>query len=199
MSPFTHAIRSAVSGAIAVMGFVVAGSASPGTIHQLQWSDLVPQTDASLSEQGALTPLFDGQAISLTGYLLPSDREGDLVYTFMLVSRPGACSHNAQPPANQVIRVVPATPYRLRSNYEPVTVAGKLSSGLEKTQMFILDGPAVIQSGYSIHRAEVRPLKNAPASGRSFQSNPWQSLTHGKDGASPQPLPDVPDSLSRTR
>lgn len=149
------------------------------------WADLLPAgvapigrkigpAPAATASDSLLATELGGKTIELSGYLLPADREGELVYSFMLVPRRGACSHMTQPPPAQMVRVVPAKPYRLSMNYEPVSVVGELTLGLEKTQLFILDGPAVVESGYTIRMAQVAPHKASDdmppqAEGRS----PW--------------------------
>lgn len=42
--------------------------------------------------------------VDLTGFVLPIDQDGDLVYEFMLVPWAGACSHMPSPPPNQLVR-----------------------------------------------------------------------------------------------
>ena len=98
---------------------------------------------------------LEGKQIALTGYLLPVDREGDLVYEFLLLPVTGLCSHLPPPPPNQAVHVFPARPYRLTEIYEPVSVSGTLRPEIEKTQLMILDGVSVIESGYRIGKAQV--------------------------------------------
>lgn len=115
-----------------------------------------------------------GQTIQISGYLLPVDRDGDVVHEFMLVPWPGACSHMPQPPPDQMIHVLPTKAYRAAQSYEPVTVTGKLKAEEEQTQLFIMDGVRVVESGYSIGRAEVTPAALPQAGGSA--ANPWRFL-----------------------
>ncbi|WP_265518734.1 DUF3299 domain-containing protein [Nitratireductor luteus] len=173
------------------------------------WSDLLPSgvsptwqkigpAPSAATHPPILATELGGKTVELSGYLLPADREGELVYSFMLVPRSGACSHMVQPPPAQMVRVVPKEPYRLSMNYEAVSVTGKLTLGLEKTQIFILDGPAVVESGYTIRMAQVAPdtvsdRTASPAEGRSpwsFIDNPHAAGTQAADPAG---------SLSSTR
>ena len=55
---------------------------------------------------------LEGRQVALTGYLLPVDREDDLVYEFLLLPVVGLCSHLPPPPPNQAVHVSPAKPYR---------------------------------------------------------------------------------------
>ncbi|WP_295810008.1 DUF3299 domain-containing protein [uncultured Nitratireductor sp.] len=172
--------------------------ATPIEPRQIEWAELAPDDRTDAKTPVSLATQLGGRPITLSGYLLPADREDELVYAFMLVARRGACSHMRQPPANQVIRVVPSEPYRLSSNYEPVTVTGTLLPGLEKTQLFILDGAAIIESGYTVRRAEVRRNKTVPEWRTPSSDNPWHRVTKGAELSAQPPL-DPPASLSSTR
>ncbi|MFC5585876.1 DUF3299 domain-containing protein [Nitratireductor kimnyeongensis] len=142
----------------------------------ITWSDLA--SPAPVEKRNTRSADLRGQTVSLSGFLLAADLEGELVYSFILVARRGACSHMQQPSPDQVVRVVPSTPYRLSSNYEPVTITGSLQSGHEKTQLFILDGPAIIESAYTMRRATVTPNKSSPAQRTPFFGNPWHRVVN---------------------
>lgn len=88
----------------------------------------------------------------------------------------GACSHMAPPPPNQIVHVFPEKPYRASAVYEPVEISGTMRLELEKTQLFILDGVVVVESGYRIGRAQVAKTDGA-ALPPVRQSNPWRSIT----------------------
>ena len=119
---------------------------------------------------------LEGKRIELTGYLLPVDREGDLVYEFLLLPVSGLCSHMPPPPPNQAVHVFPAKPYRLAEIYEPVTISGTLQPELEKTQLIILDGVSVVESGYHIAKAEVAKADSVPDALPSRKATPWSFL-----------------------
>ena len=112
-----------------------------------------PVTDASAT----LSWDLEGKTVELAGYVLPSDREGDLVYQFLLIPWTGLCSHVPPPPPNQAVLITLKDPYRLSETYQTVSVTGVLKPALEKTQLFILDGVSVIESGYTIGSAAVAP------------------------------------------
>ncbi len=151
------------------------------------WSDLRPASTvakrpetSSLTLQprhdGALSWNLQGKTIELAGYALPVDRDGDLVYEFMLLPLTGMCSHVPPPPPNQVVLVTPEKPFRMSEAYEPVSVSGVLKPGLEKTQLFILDGVTVIETGYSVGRAQVTEAKSVPDAMPSTGATPWKFL-----------------------
>ncbi|TCM67622.1 hypothetical protein EV291_13329 [Rhizobium sp. BK068] len=110
--------------------------------ERISWNSLRP-----MDQRGALLPPsesvpdevvaksltwpINGPAVELTGFLLPIDQEGELVYEFMLVPWAGACSHGAAPPPNQMVHVFPAQPYRISRIYEPIVVSGRLKPGID--------------------------------------------------------------------
>lgn len=69
--------------------------------------------------------------VRIEGYVLPIDREDDLVYEFMLVPWFDACSHAPQPAANQMVHVIPEAPIRIERSFDFVSVTGSLRPGLE--------------------------------------------------------------------
>lgn len=155
--------------------FLIGADEAPARIG---WADLRPSTqNASLftTPQGEmLSQELAGARIELAGYLLPVDREDDLVYQFALVPLSGACAHMPQPPPNQIVLITPERPYRARETYEPVTVTGLLKPGLEVSQLFILDGVKIITSGYSISRAAVAQAERVPDAVEA--PTPWRFL-----------------------
>jgi hypothetical protein len=145
---------------------------------KIGWSELRSEQagDAASKPGETLSSGLEGQVVELKGYLLPVNREGDLVYEFLLVPWAGACSHMAQPPPNQVVHVFPEKPYRASAVYEPVEISGTMRLELEKTQLFITDGVVVVESGYRVGRAEVAKTDDtglAPVR----RSNPWSFIT----------------------
>jgi hypothetical protein len=154
---------------LAAMTMIGIGSLASGVsagAQSILWSDLRPadqsQTDAPLpgmassrSQGETLVWRNEGHPVELTGFILPIDQDGDLVYEFMLVPWAGACSHSAAPPPNQLVHVVSDQPFRLLKVYEVITVTGPLRPGLDKAQLFIMDGVRVLDYGYSMSHAQV--------------------------------------------
>jgi hypothetical protein len=166
--------------AVASLLFFGAASASVDAL-KIRWSELrpgggeVPATTGS-GQGEVLSWDLQGKTIELTGYLLPVDREGDLVYEFMLLPWGGLCAHVPPPPPNQTVHVISERPYRLSEIYEPVSISGVLKPGLETTQLFVLDGVTVIESGYSVGRAQVAKAENVDDATTSRSATPWNFL-----------------------
>lgn len=158
------------------------GASHPGEALRIGWSALRPagQGGGVLLQSVAsdfgreLSSELGGRTVEITGFLLPSDSEGPLVYEFMLVPMAGACSHSRQPPPNQVVRVTPEQPFEAERIYQIVTVKGTLEPSFDKAQLFILDGVRVVESGYRIGSAAVNADNQdaLPAVG----SSPWKFL-----------------------
>ncbi|WP_192359890.1 DUF3299 domain-containing protein [Mesorhizobium mediterraneum] len=158
------------------------------------WKDLRPATQpaaesvglpmiaAKMPDRGETLSLnLQDKTVQLAGYALPVDREGDLVYQFLLVPWTGACSHMPTPPPNQIVLVTPARPYRMSEAYQPVSVTGALKPGMEKSQLFILDGASVIQSGYAVRKAEVVDVDVVPDTITQPANSPWRFLNKNKN------------------
>ncbi|XIK03520.1 DUF3299 domain-containing protein [Mesorhizobium sp. AaZ16] len=153
----------------------------PGTIQagevagrHIDWSNLRPKGQgednaifpgvaASRVQGETLSDDLAGIVVRIDSYVLPIDRDRDLVYEFLLVPWLGACSHAPQPPPNQMVHVIPSVPFRIERAYEFVSVVGTLRSELEKTQLFIMDGPTVLTSGYGIGKANIDKSATPPA------------------------------------
>ncbi len=163
----------------AALTILPAGSAMTAPtdpIIKLGWSDLRPAGDTGAAKGQAgetLSTNLAGKAIEIAGYALPSDREGDLVYQFLLIPWTGLCSHIPPPPPNQAILINLKTPYKLSETYQTVSVTGTLKPELETTQLFILDGISVIESGYRIAGAQVAPAETISAGAPPSPANPW--------------------------
>ncbi|GAA5164346.1 DUF3299 domain-containing protein [Viridibacterium curvum] len=67
-----------------------------------------------------------GTTVRIPGYLIPMDKDKELVKSFLLVPYFGACIHSPPPPSNQIIDVAPRTPYQGGRMMDAVWVTGKL-------------------------------------------------------------------------
>ncbi|MER8707705.1 DUF3299 domain-containing protein [Mesorhizobium sp. M1088] len=189
----SNRFKSGTIMATALLASAIAASASTGTMH-IFWKDLRPATQAAAESVGlpmiaakmpdrgeTLSLDLQDKTVQLAGYALPVDRDGDLVYQFLLVPWTGACSHMPTPPPNQIVLVTPARPYRMSEAYQPVSVTGALRPGMEKSQLFILDGVSVIQSGYTVRKAEVVNVGAVPDTITLPVNSPWSFLNKKKN------------------
>jgi hypothetical protein len=136
-------------------------------------SNIVPVLNAEPSPD-ALGALVGSEA-NLTGYLLPVDLEGELVYRFALVPYPGACSHMPQPPAASIVMVIPDEPWQLDHLYEHVSVEGRLKLRPELSQFYMVDGVVMLESDYVIAQAAVSTIaETAPR--KAPGASPWKFL-----------------------
>jgi hypothetical protein len=181
---------------IAAIAFVILAGAQPASagVRQIYWKDLRPVTQpaaenlglpvvaASLPDHGETLAWGDqASTVELKGYALPVDREGEMVYQFLLVPWSGACSHMPTPPPNQIVLVTLPKPFRLERTYAAVSVTGLLKPDMERSQLFIMDGLSVIPSGYVFNRATVVPTDSVPDTVQAPQgANPWSSLQKKK-------------------
>ena len=131
---------------------------------------------ASAGEAGGVSS-YSEASVELTGYMLPADQEGDLVYEFMLFARPGACSHAAPPPPDQVVRIIPDQPFEAERMYQPVRVTGTLLSEHNKAQLYVLDGVRVVESAFRISSAAVEGVEIAPSAQPRGGKSPWGFLS----------------------
>ena len=169
---------------------LLAGSAPAlAEVRQIFWKDLRPATQpaaeslglpvvaASLPDRGETLAWADPEkTVELKGYALPTDREGEMVYQFLLVPWRGACSHMPTPPPNQIVLVTLPKPYRMEKAYQTVSVTGRLKQDMEKSQLFITDGVTVIRSGYAFSGAAVANADSVPETVELQQANPWKFL-----------------------
>ncbi|MGN6146072.1 MAG: DUF3299 domain-containing protein [Mesorhizobium sp.] len=180
--------RSAAFLAALLIGLGVA-NASSGAAKNVLWKDLRPASQpaaqtfsrpmiaALLPDHGeTLAWNAADETIELKGYALPVDRDGDLVYQFLLVPWTGACSHMPTPPPNQIVLVTLPKPYRMEKAYQTVAVTGRLRQDMEKSQLFITDGVTIIQSGYVFSGAQVANIDSVPETVELQQANPWKFL-----------------------
>jgi len=180
----------------ATLALTILTGASPASAEarQILWKDLRPASQpaaeslglpvvaASLPDHGETLAWDDpGATVELRGYALPVDREGEMVYQFLLVPWSGACSHMPTPPPNQIVLITLPKPFHLERTYAAVAVTGLLKQDMERSQLFIMDGLAVIPSGYVFSKATVSPVDSVPDAVEAPQGpNPWSSLQKKK-------------------
>jgi hypothetical protein len=109
----------------------------------------------------AIVEELNGQRIRIPGYLLPLEMSDTKVKEFLLVPYIGACIHVPPPPPNQIVHVniVQNEGYRVKTMYEPVWVSGEISVKSMVKDLYLVDGSAGVDIGYSMQATHIEPYK----------------------------------------
>jgi len=97
--------------------------------------------------------------IRMPGYLLPLEFSGRLVSEFLLVPWVGACIHTPPPPPNQIVYVKADKPFEFSGLFTPVWVTGQMAASSSRKSLYLIDGTADIDVGYSLRASQVEPYK----------------------------------------
>jgi hypothetical protein len=114
-----------------------------------------------LREQRALGVVddLDGRQVSMPGYALPLEFSGTKLTEFLLVPWAGACIHTPPPPPNQIVYVKSEDGIEIRGRFSPVVVMGEMSVKPASKELFLVDGTANIDVGYSVLASAVEPYE----------------------------------------
>jgi len=109
----------------------------------------------------AVVEELNGERVRMPGYLLPLEVEATQVTEFFLVPYVGACIHVPPPPPNQIVHVKLTGSERYQSSklFEPVWVTGVISTTSAVKELFLVDGSAGINTGYSMAASRVEPYR----------------------------------------
>jgi hypothetical protein len=165
--------------ALLLLAAFSATAQEPAHQRMLQWSDLraaIETAALAKPKNDGLVTALDGEAIEMSGFLLPVDRDGETVYSFLLVPWRGACSHTPAPPVNQAVLVTPTEPIVSPDIYQPVRIAGRISAKVETSQFYLFDGMATVTSGYGVTRASVVRLADLAEETPPSRVGPWTFL-----------------------
>ena len=105
----------------------------------------------------AVVPELDGQHVKLPGYLLPLEFDEKKITEFLLVPWFGACIHTPPPPPNQIVFVTMEKGYSSERQFEPVWVWGEMQVKSVQANLFLVDGDAGIDSGYTLLAEKITP------------------------------------------
>ena len=107
--------------------------------------------------QTALVEELDGQKVRLPGYLLPLEVIDNRVLEFLLVPYVGACIHVPPPPPNQIVHVKSDRVKDLKKGglFDPVWVTGQINAKPMAKDLFLIDGSATIDIGYTMQADRV--------------------------------------------
>lgn len=104
---------------------------------------------------------LDGRVVRLPGYVLPLERSGDRVTSFLLVPYIGVCIHTPPPPPNQVVRVACPQGLRDKGRFAPVWVGGRIQAHPTRNDLFLVDGSGIVASGYVMDAGSVEDYSAA--------------------------------------
>jgi hypothetical protein len=146
----TPTLRAAACAALLALTAAPARAEEP---IELDWQQLMPPatspqapTTWGMVEHGQLDPAaepataaavtdFDGKRVSIPGFIVPLEFEGEGVKTFLLVPYVGACIHVPPPPPNQIILVESKDPVEVTATFDPITVTGTLEASSHATEL----------------------------------------------------------------
>ena len=111
--------------------------------------------------QTSVVKELNGQQVRIPGYLLPLEVSATKVTEFLLVPYIGACIHVPPPPPNQIIyvKIAQNKSYKSNSLYAPVWVTGIIAVKSMKKDLYLVDGTAGVNIGYSMNANHVEPYK----------------------------------------
>lgn len=111
--------------------------------------------------QTSVVEALNGQQIRIPGYFLPLEISGTKVTEFLLVPYIGACIHVPPPPPNQIVyvRTLQKKGYSSKNLYAPVWVTGVISAKSMVRNLYLVDGSAGINIGYTMHAKRIEPYK----------------------------------------
>ena len=104
---------------------------------------------------------LNGQRVRIPGYLLPLEVSAAKVTEFLLVPYIGACIHVPPPPPNQIIYVKldQNNGYKNKKLYQPVWVTGVIAVKSMVKDLYLVDGSAGVDIGYSMQANRIEPYK----------------------------------------
>ena len=100
-----------------------------------------------------------GQQVRMPGYTLPLEFSGTKITEFLLVPWVGACIHTPPPPPNQVVYVKLEKGIDNAGWFAPVWVTGEMTVKAATKNLYLVDGAAGIDVGYSLEASQVEPYK----------------------------------------
>jgi hypothetical protein len=123
--------------------------------------DIVKIMQKRKKYQTAAVKDLNGKNVRLPGYILPLEMSGSKVTEFLLVPYVGACIHVPPPPPNQIVLVKTAAKksYNSKQLYDPVWVTGVISVQAAVKDLFLVDGSADIDIGYTMQANLIEPYK----------------------------------------
>lgn len=111
-----------------------------------------------------INPDAINQDVEIVGYPVPATISGGETSKFYLVPQPGLCAHVALPAPNQIILVETGGPLPDLNFRKPMRVSGRLDGERSRKGVYLIDGPAMVESAYTITNADAVPFGSADLS-----------------------------------
>ena len=106
-----------------------------------------------------MNPDLNNKLVRIPGYALPLEYQGTNVRELLLVPYVGACIHVPPPPVNQTIYVRLNEGHTFNDIYEPVWITGRISIKATSQRLFLVDGSADVDTGYTLKGLNVEPYE----------------------------------------
>jgi hypothetical protein len=105
---------------------------------------------------------LNGQQVRIPGYFLPLEQSDTKVTEFLLVPYIGACIHVPPPPPNQIVhvRTLQKKGFSSKNLYTPVWVTGVITAKSMVKDLYLADGSAGINIGYTMQAKRIEPYKD---------------------------------------
>ena len=104
---------------------------------------------------------LNGQQVRIPGYFLPLELSDTKVTEFLLVPYIGACIHVPPPPPNQIVhvRTLQKKGFSSKNLYAPVWVTGVITTKSMVKDLYLADGSAGVNIGYTMQAKRIEPYK----------------------------------------
>jgi hypothetical protein len=104
---------------------------------------------------------LNGKNVRIPGYLLPLEVSQEKVTEFLLVPYVGACIHVPPPPPNQIVHVKTAEKkgYVMKEMFDPVWITGVISVQSMVKDLYLVDGSAGVDIGYTMKANHIEPYE----------------------------------------
>ena len=111
--------------------------------------------------QTSIVESLNGKSVRIPGYFLPLELSDAKATEFLLVPYIGACIHVPPPPPNQIIQVktAPQNGYQSKNLFEPVWVSGTITAKSLVKDLYLVDGSADVNIGYSMQAFKIEPYE----------------------------------------
>ena len=151
---------------LTLLGLLLSLTTEASEFHELTWANLLApgeivttpkvnnnqHTTTALQAIGKVNPALDKNAITLPGYAVPLEGDGQTVTAFLLVPFFGACIHVPPPPSNQVVLVRAPAGVPADDLWDAIKVSGTLHVQDSHHDL--------ANAGYSLDAVTVTPYPN---------------------------------------